>query len=124
MADPVVNLIFKATDQTKGVIGGLGSALGGLGKIALGVAAGAIGAIKSLEQLRSVAAHVGAIVLPTPVSVANVQSVFDTAGHISNPGIETSIRGVASNVMEYIHGTVCPRVTLERLMRQGAVAVA
>ncbi len=42
MADPVVNLIFRATDQTKGVLNGLGSALGGLGKIALGVAAGGI----------------------------------------------------------------------------------
>jgi FMN reductase len=103
---------------------GFPSALQGKPVALLGVAAGAIGAIKSLEQLRSVAAHVGAIVLPTPVSVANVQSVFDTAGHITNPGIETTIRGVASNVMEYIHGNVCPRVTLERLMRQGAVAVA
>jgi len=26
--------------------------------------------------------------------------------------------------MEYIHGNVCPRVTLERLMREGAVASA
>ena len=103
---------------------GFPSALQGKPVALLGVAAGAIGAIKSLEQLRSVAAHVGAIVLPTPVSVANVQSVFDTAGRITNPGIETTIRGVASNVMEYIHGNVCPRVTLERLMRQGAVAVA
>ena len=43
----------------------------------LGVAAGQIGAIKSLEQLRSVLSHVGAIVLPGPVSVAGVQGVFD-----------------------------------------------
>jgi hypothetical protein len=77
-----------------------------------------------LEQLRSVAAHVGAIVLPTPVSVANVQSVFDSGGHITDVAIENTIRGVARNVMEYIHGNVCPRVTLERLMREGAVAGA
>jgi hypothetical protein len=37
---------------------------------------GSIGAIKSLEQLRSVCAHVGALALPLPVSVANVQQVF------------------------------------------------
>ena len=57
-------------------------------------------------------------------SVANVQSVFDSAGHITDAAIENTIRGVARNVMEYIHGNVCPRVTLERLMREGAVAGA
>lgn len=103
---------------------GFPSALQGKPVALLGVAAGAIGAIKSLEQLRSVAAHVGAIVLPTPVSVANVQSVFDAAGHLTDPAVETMIRGVARNVMEYIHGNVCPRVTLERLMREGATAGA
>ena len=90
----------------------------------LGVAAGAIGAIKSLEHLRGVASHVGAIVLPTPISVANVQSLFDQSGRILDPKLEQVIRGVARNVMEYLHGHVCPRITLERLMREGAVAVA
>ena len=90
----------------------------------LGVAAGAIGAIKSLEHLRGVASHVGAIVLPTPISVANVQSVFDKSGRILDPKLEQVIRGVARNVMDYLHGHVCPRITLERLMREGAVAVA
>ena len=42
----------------------------------VGVAAGQIGAIKALEHLRSVLSHVGAIVLPGPVSVAGVQNVF------------------------------------------------
>jgi chromate reductase, NAD(P)H dehydrogenase (quinone) len=90
----------------------------------LGVAAGAIGAIKSLEHLRGVAAHVGAVVLPTPISVANVQSVFDPSGKVTDPNVEHMIRGLARNLMEYLHGNVCPRVTLERLMREGAVAVA
>lgn len=90
----------------------------------LGVAAGAIGAIKSLEHLRGVASHVGAIVLPTPVSVANVRSVFDTAGRPTDPGVESTIRGLARSLMEYRHGNVCPRVTLERPMREGAVPAA
>jgi NAD(P)H-dependent FMN reductase len=90
----------------------------------LGVAAGAIGAIKSLEHLRGVAAHVGAIVLPTPISVANVQSVFDAQGHVTDPNVENTIRGVARNLMDYLHGNVCPRVTLERLMREGAMPAA
>ena len=86
-----------------------------------GVAAGAIGAIKSLEHLRGVAAHVGAVVLPTPISVANVQSVFNPQGHVTDPNVEYLIRGLARNLMEYLHGNVCPRVTLERLMREGVV---
>jgi NAD(P)H-dependent FMN reductase len=90
----------------------------------LGVAAGAIGAIKSLEHLRGVASHVGAVVLPTPISVANVQSVFDAEGHVTDPNVENMIRGLARNLMDYLHGNVCPRVTLERLMREGAVPVA
>lgn len=90
----------------------------------LGVAAGAIGAIKSLEQLRGVAAHVGAIVLPTPISVANVQSVFDGQGHVTDPDVENRVRGLARNLMDYVHGNVCPRVTLERLMREGAMPAA
>jgi FMN reductase len=90
----------------------------------LGVAAGAIGAIKSLEHLRGVAAHVGAIVLPTPISIANVQSVFDGQGHVTDPNVENTIRGVARNLMDYVHGNVCPRVTLERLMREGAMPAA
>ena len=90
----------------------------------LGVAAGAIGAIKSLEHLRGVASHVGAIVLPTPISVANVRSVFDAAGRPTDPGVESAIRGLARALIEYLHGNVCPRVTLERLMREGAAAAA
>ncbi|MFI5114096.1 MAG: NADPH-dependent FMN reductase [Terriglobales bacterium] len=90
----------------------------------LGVAAGSIGAIKSLEHLRGVASHVGAVVLPTPISVANVRSVFDASGKVTDPNVERMIRGVARNLMQYLRGNVCPRVTLERLMREGAVAVA
>jgi len=88
----------------------------------LGVAAGAIGAIKSLEHLRGVASHVGAIVLPTPISVAKVRSVFDASGNVTDPNVDHMIRGVARSLMEYLHGNVCPRVTLERLMREGVVA--
>jgi FMN reductase len=90
----------------------------------MGVAAGAIGAIKSLEHLRGVASHVGAVVLPTPISVANVQSVFDAQGHVLDPNVEYMIRGLARTLMEYLHGNVCPRVTLERLMREGVGSAA
>src|SRR5262245_24457764 len=54
----------------------------------LGVAAGGIGATKSLEQLRGICSHVGAIVLPLAVSVARVQQVFDEQGNCRDAGTE------------------------------------
>jgi NAD(P)H-dependent FMN reductase len=102
---------------------GFPSVLAGKPVALLGVAAGSIGAIKSLEQLRSIASHIGAIVLPLPVSIANVQKVFDASGRALDPATEKLIRSVATNVMNYIHQNICPSVTLERLLRQGAAAV-
>ncbi len=85
----------------------------------LGVAAGQIGAIKALEHLRSVLSHVGAIVLPGPVSVAGVQNVFDEEGRCRDDVVEKMVRGVATNLIEYIQGYVCPKVALEDMMRRG-----
>ncbi|HUQ94444.1 MAG TPA: NAD(P)H-dependent oxidoreductase [Bryobacteraceae bacterium] len=107
---------------TKLIIENLGfpSALAGKPVALLGVAAGQIGAIKSLEALSSVCAHVGAMVLPGPVSVANVQSVFDAEGNCLDAGIEKRIRGVATSLLDYIHGYICPRHTLEAMVRDRA----
>ncbi len=84
----------------------------------LGVAAGAIGAIKSLEQLRSICSHVGGIVLPLAVSMARVHQVFDEQGNCRDAGAEKLIRGAATNLVDYIRGAICPRITLEALVRQ------
>jgi FMN reductase len=110
---------------TKLVIENLGfpSVLAGKPVALLGVAAGSIGAIKSLEHLRGVCSHIGAVVLPLPISVANVQQVFDTSGHVLNPAVEKLIRSLAKNVMDYLHQNVCPSVTLERLLRSGIAVV-
>ncbi|MBK9169589.1 MAG: NAD(P)H-dependent oxidoreductase [Bryobacterales bacterium] len=99
---------------------GFPSALRGKPVALLGVAAGAIGAIKSLEQLRGVVAHVGAIALPLPVSVANVQKVFDAEGRIHDPAVEKYVRRTAANVVDYLKQHVCPAMTLERILREGA----
>lgn len=88
----------------------------------LGVAAGAIGAIKSLEALRGVVSHVGGLPLPSPVSVANVQKVFDESGACLDPAVEKHIRRLAKTVLDYLNRHVCPRLTLERLAREGLVA--
>ncbi len=83
----------------------------------LGVAAGAIGAIKSLEHLRSVCSHVGGIVLPGPVSVAGVNTVFDDQGQCLDERVEQRIRGTATNLIHYIQQNVCPRIALENVVR-------
>src|SRR5712692_8206842 len=101
---------------------GFPSVLAGKPVALLGVAAGSIGAIKSLEQLRSVCSHIGAFVLPLPISIANVQKVFDSQGRIVEAPVEKMIRQVATNLMNYIRQNICPSVTLERLLRGGAVA--
>ena len=87
----------------------------------LGVAAGSIGAIKSLEHLRGVCSHIGAMVLPLPISVANVQKVFDNEGHCLDPSTEKLIRSVATNLINYLRRHVCPAVTLERILRAGTI---
>jgi NAD(P)H-dependent FMN reductase len=101
---------------------GFPSVLAGKPVALLGVAAGSIGAIKSLEHLRGVVSHIGAIPLPLPVSVANVQKVFDATGRCLDPSIEKLIRGVGTNLLNYIQQSICPRVTLERLLREGVSA--
>jgi chromate reductase len=103
---------------------GFPSVLAGKPVALLGVAAGAIGAIKSLEHLRGVCSHVGAMVLPLPVSVANVQKVFDTEGHPLDPAVEKHVRSVATNLINYLHQHVCPSITLERILREGVVVNA
>jgi len=97
---------------------GFPSELAGKPIALLGVAAGQIGAIKSLEHLRSVCSHVGAIVLPSLVSVANVRQVFDVHGRPQDAAVERRIRSVATTLIEYIHGAICPRIALEAMVRE------
>ena len=99
---------------------GFPSVLSGKPVALIGVAAGQIGAIKALEHLRSVCSHIGAIVLPGPVSVAGVQQVFDEHGECLDERIEKRVRGVATNLIDYIQQTICPRIALEAMVREDA----
>jgi chromate reductase len=99
---------------------GFPSVLAGKPLALLGVAAGQIGAIKSLESLRGICSHVGAIVLPGPVSVAGVQKLFDEESSCLDEAVERRIRGVATNLLDYIHDSICPRMALEAMVRSGA----
>ncbi len=99
---------------------GFPSVLAGKPVALLGVAAGRIGAIKSLESLQSICSHVGAIVLPGSVSVAGVRKAFDEEGNCLDPGIEKRVRTVATNLLDYIGENVCPRIALEAMVRAEA----
>lgn len=96
---------------------GFPSALSGKPVALLGVASGRIGAIKSLEHLRSVGSHVGALVLPNSVSVALVRSVFDEQGRCLDAAMEQAIRGLAVGLVDYICDAHCPQVSLEQRVR-------
>lgn len=97
---------------------GFPSVLSGKPVALLGVAAGQIGAIKSLESLRGVCSHIGAIVLPAPVSVAGVQKVFDENGRCLDEKVEKRVRSVAGNLIDYIQQHICPKITLEAMVRE------
>jgi len=97
---------------------GFPSVLSGKPISLLGVAGGSIGAIKSLEQLRSVCSHIGAIVLPGPVSIANVRSVFDINGNCLDEKIERRLKTLANEMMSYAEKHVCPEHPLEEQVRE------
>ena len=84
----------------------------------LGVAAGRIGAIKALEHLRSVASHVGSLVLPGPVSVASVNGVLNSEGQITDAGLEKVVRNLAVELVAYVRRHSCPNSTLEHFVRE------
>lgn len=106
--------------MTKLIIENLGfpSVLAGKPVALAGVAAGRIGAIKSLEQLRAICAHVGAYALPRSVSVAGVHGVFDDQGKCLDEGVESALRGLAQSLRAFLEDFVCPRFALEEAVRE------
>ncbi len=97
---------------------GFPSVLGDKPVSILGVAAGVIGAIKSTEQLRAICAHVGAMPLPLAVSIARVQQQFDSNGNCQDAATEKYIRRSASNLIDYINHAICPKISLEAILRE------
>jgi NAD(P)H-dependent FMN reductase len=117
IATPEYHGSFSA--MTKLILENLGfpSSLAGKPVALVGVAGGRIGAIKSLEQLRVVCSHVGALVLPGSVSVAGVQAAFDSEGNCIDEGVEDALRGLAGSLIEFIENHVCPKYILESMVR-------
>jgi NAD(P)H-dependent FMN reductase len=103
--------------HTKLVIENLGfpSVLAGKPVALLGVAAGRIGAIKSLEQLKGIMNHVGALLVPGAVSIAGVQGVFNDAGECLDPSSEKALRSVATALCGFLDNHIYPQQRLEAL---------
>jgi len=121
MATPEYHGTFSAF--TKLIIENLGhpSALRNKPVALLGVAAGRIGAIKSVEHLRSVLAHVGALVIPGSISVAGIQTAFDrNSGAITDAPTEEALRGLGRALVTFLKDYVCPRYILESQVRDEA----
>ncbi len=117
LASPEYHGGFSA--MTKLILENLGfpSMLAGKPVALMGVAAGRIGAIKSLEQLKNVCSHIGAIVVPGSVSIAGVQSAFDEEGNCLDEGSEKALRGVAVSMQNFLNDYICPRFMLEEMVR-------
>lgn len=98
---------------------GFPSVLAGKPAALIGAASGAIGAVKALEHLRSVLSHVGAIVLPGPVSVAGVHKVFDAEGRCLDEAVARRTRKLAANLLDYVERSTCPVAGLEAFARRG-----
>jgi NAD(P)H-dependent FMN reductase len=88
----------------------------------LGVAAGRIGAVKSIEQLRGVCGHTGALVVPGAISIAGVQGAFDAAGRCTDASAEAALRGLSTSLLRFVHDYVCPKFIMEAMVRDGAGA--
>jgi len=118
LATPEYHGSFAA--MTKLIIENLGfpSALQGKPVGLLGVAGGRIGAIKSLEQLRGVCSHTGAIVMPGAVSIAGIRNVFDAEGRIVDAASEKALRGVASSMVDFLKEYIHPKLVLESMVRE------
>lgn len=98
---------------------GYPSALYGKPVTLLGVAGGRLGAIKSLEHLRSVCAHIGALVLPSVISLAHAGRAFTPDGACTDPQVEKSLRSLPDKLIRYIQDTTCPDLYMEKIAREG-----
>lgn len=97
---------------------GFPSVMAGKPVALLGVAAGRIGAIKSIEQLRGVCGHTGALVVPGAVSIANVQRAFDETGRCTDAGTEAALRSLPAELLSFARDYVCPRFIMEAMIRE------
>lgn len=118
LATPEYHGSFSAF--TKLIIENLGypSVLAGKPVAILGVASGRIGAIKAIEHLKSVCTHIGAIVVPTAISIAGVRKLFDAEGNCKDPETEQLLRSLAHALLDFLKKHVWPQYVLEEIVRK------
>ncbi len=87
----------------------------------IGLASGSIGAIKSLEHLRSTSAHIGSIVLPKAASIPAVEKCFEKNGNCTNEKVERRIRLAAKNLIQFIHDHIQDIPSMEQIARQNSI---
>lgn len=81
---------------------GFPSVLKGKPVATLGVAAGRIGATKALEHLRSVLGHLGLVVLPPAISVANAFGAFAEDGSLKDSELEKLVGSVPRGLVAHL----------------------
>lgn len=96
---------------------GYPSAVKGKPVALLGAASGVIGAIKALEMLRSSLSHMGAVVLPGPISVARVNTVFTEDGVCTDERMEGLLVGLGGGLVDWIEQHTCPDREMEAAAR-------
>ncbi|MBU0475302.1 MAG: NAD(P)H-dependent oxidoreductase [Bacteroidetes bacterium] len=69
----------------------------------LGIADGEMGAIKSIEALRGVCAHIGGLVLPHTTSISYVNQKFDVNDNCIDEQTDRRIRRVGTELIKYIN---------------------
>ena len=68
----------------------------------IGVAAGALGATKSLEHLTSVCHHLDMYTLPRVLSIANVYEVFDKKGNLIDQNTKRRLEKLAKDFVNFV----------------------
>jgi len=108
--------------MTKLIIENMGfpSALAGQAVGLLGVAAGRIGAIKSLEHLRGVCSHTGGVVMPQTVSIAAVRKAFAEDGTPTDADTEQALRQFAERFATFSGTYEAGKVAFEEVVRGDA----
>jgi len=96
---------------------GYPSALSGKAVSLIGVAGGQMGAVKSLEQLRSVCFHVGALVLPGSVSIPMSRFVFDEDGNCLDAEIGMLIKDCISRLVQFVQDMKSPEISTEDMSK-------
>lgn len=72
--------------------------------VLVGLASGVLGAVKSLEQARTVFSHIGCLVLPRAISISKVETHFNESGLCINDSVLQEIKLSVKKLTEFVGG--------------------